>query len=95
MTQDLWTAPVAPGPLNATVEVPGSKSLTNRLLILAALAAGPGALRGALRSRDTDLMAAGLRALGVGVEQLGDVIEVTPAPLTGGTATDCGLSGAG
>ena len=93
MTQDLWTAPVAPGPLNATVEVPGSKSLTNRLLILAALAAGPGALRGALRSRDTDLMAAGLRALGVGVEQLGDVIEVTPAPLTGGTAIDCGLAG--
>ncbi len=58
-----WPAPTRTGatagsPLDATVAVPGSKSLTNRLLVLAALADGPGVLRGALRSRDTDLMAA-------------------------------------
>ena len=50
---DLWTAPLARGPLDALVDVPGSKSLTNRYLVLAALADGPGRLRGALRSRDT------------------------------------------
>ena len=63
--QDAWDAPLAPGPLDATVEVPGSKSLTNRYLVLAALADAPGRLRGALRSRDTLLMAEALRALGV------------------------------
>ena len=52
------------GPLDATVEVPGSKSLTNRYLVLAALADGPGRLRGALRSRDSQLMAAALETLG-------------------------------
>ncbi|MGN0113510.1 MAG: 3-phosphoshikimate 1-carboxyvinyltransferase, partial [Cellulosimicrobium funkei] len=66
---DAWVAPTAGGPLDATVEVPGSKSLTNRLLVLAALADGPGTLRGALRSRDADLMIAALRALGVGIEE--------------------------
>ena len=60
-----WAAPTATGPVRATVAVPGSKSLTNRALILAAQATGPSVLSGALRSRDTDLMAAGLRALGV------------------------------
>ena len=48
-----------------TVEVPGSKSLTNRYLVLAALSEGPGVLRGALRSRDTLLMGTALRGLGV------------------------------
>ena len=63
-----WAAPVAGEALDATVEIPGSKSLTNRLLVLAALADGPGVLRGALRSRDSDLMVAALRALGVRVD---------------------------
>ncbi|GMA25179.1 3-phosphoshikimate 1-carboxyvinyltransferase 1 [Luteimicrobium album] len=88
-----WAAPVADGPLDATVEVPGSKSLTNRLLVLAALADGPGVLRGALRSRDSDLMVAGLRALGVGVEVDGSTVHVTPAPLRGDADVDCGLAG--
>jgi len=88
-----WAAPVAERPLDATVEIPGSKSLTNRLLVLAALADGPGVLRGALRSRDSDLMVAGLRALGVGVEVDGSTVHVTPAPLRGGADVDCGLAG--
>ena len=51
-------------PVDARVELPGSKSLTNRALVLAALADGPSVVRRALRSRDTELMAAALSALG-------------------------------
>jgi 3-phosphoshikimate 1-carboxyvinyltransferase len=90
-----WEAPVAPGPLDAVVEVPGSKSLTNRLLVLAALADGPGVLRGALRSRDADLMIAALRALGAGVTE-GDVpstLHVVPGRLTGDVDLFTGLAG--
>jgi 3-phosphoshikimate 1-carboxyvinyltransferase len=90
---DAWAAPVATGPLDALVDVPGSKSLTNRYLVLAALADGPGRLRGALRSRDTLLMAAALASLGVGVEDDGGDWVVTPAPLRGGVRIDCGLAG--
>src|SRR4051794_31044364 len=90
---DLWSAPVTAGPLDALVEVPGSKSLTNRYLVLAALADGPGRLRGALRSRDTLLMATALGALGTGVDEDGGDWVVTPGPLTGGATVDCGLAG--
>ena len=55
-------------PLDATVTVPGSKSITNRALIAAALADGPSELVGALHSDDTRYMAAALNALGVNVE---------------------------
>ncbi len=63
-----WHAPVADRPVWATVAIPGSKSLTNRALILAAQATGPSRIVAPLRSRDTELMAAGLRALGVGID---------------------------
>ena len=56
----LWPAPVARAPVDVRVELPGSKSLTNRALVLAALADGPSVVRRALRSRDTELMAAAL-----------------------------------
>ena len=62
---DPWPAPVASRPLNATVTIPGSKSLSNRFLILAALGTKPVTLRGLLRSRDTELMIDALRTLGV------------------------------
>ena len=90
---ELWSAPVTAGPLDALVEVPGSKSLTNRYLVLAALADGPGLLRGALRSRDTRLMAAALGALGTVVDEDGSDWSVTPGVLTGGTTIHCGLAG--
>ncbi|MGN6246488.1 MAG: 3-phosphoshikimate 1-carboxyvinyltransferase [Motilibacteraceae bacterium] len=99
MSEQLWSAPVAPGPVRAVVDVPGSKSLTNRQLVLAALADGPSLLRRPLRARDTRLMAAALRALGVGVEDVevpGDpepAWRVTPAPLRGDADVDCGLAG--
>ena len=62
-----WPAPRAPGSIGGTVTIPGSKSLTNRELILSAIADGPSVLSEPLRARDTDLMAGGLRALGVGI----------------------------
>lgn len=94
-----WSAPVARGPLNATVTVPGSKSLTNRELILAALADAPSRLIAPLHSEDSARMVDALRTLGVGVEPVtgsgafGDDLIVTPAwPLHGGTV-DCGQAG--
>jgi 3-phosphoshikimate 1-carboxyvinyltransferase len=62
-----WAAPAATGPLRALIRAPGSKSMTNRALVLAALAAGPTLITGPLRARDTDLMAAALAALGTTV----------------------------
>ncbi|PLW65677.1 3-phosphoshikimate 1-carboxyvinyltransferase, partial [Streptomyces sp. DJ] len=64
----LWPAPTAARPVDATVTVPGSKSVTNRGLVLAALASEPGWLRRPLRSRDTLLMAEALRAMGVQID---------------------------
>lgn len=90
---DLWSAPVSARPLDALVEVPGSKSLTNRYLVLAALAESPGRLRGALRSRDTRLMAAALGALGTTVDEDGTDWVVAAGALTGGTTIHCGLAG--
>ncbi|MBO3103762.1 3-phosphoshikimate 1-carboxyvinyltransferase [Cellulomonas fengjieae] len=90
---DLWTAPLAGGPLDALVDVPGSKSLTNRYLVLAALADAPGRLRGALRSRDTLLMAAALTSLGARIDDDGGDWVVTPGPVAGGADVDCGLAG--
>ncbi|MGZ4602845.1 MAG: 3-phosphoshikimate 1-carboxyvinyltransferase [Kineosporiaceae bacterium] len=94
-----WPAPTATGPVDATVSVPGSKSLTNRYLVLAALAEEPSRLRSPLHSRDTALMAAGLAALGVIVEEVpgtgtfGPDWVITPRPLRGPSAVDCGLAG--
>jgi 3-phosphoshikimate 1-carboxyvinyltransferase len=73
--------------LDVVVRVPGSKSVTNRALLLAGLASGTSVLRGALEAGDTDAFAAGLRSLGVAVERRGDDLLVTGAggsfPATG------------
>ena len=93
-----WLAPQATGPLAATLQLPGSKSLTNRELVLAALANGPSLLRSPLHSRDTDLMVEALRTLGVSIVevggdgQFGADLLVTPGELGGGSI-DCGLAG--
>lgn len=88
-----WPAPYASTPLDVTVSLPGSKSLTNRALILAALADGPSVVRGALRSRDTLLMVDALSALGAQIDTTGDDWPVTPGPFTGEGHVDCGLAG--
>jgi 3-phosphoshikimate 1-carboxyvinyltransferase len=64
-----WRAPEAAGPVRARVRPPGSKSVTNRALVLAALAAGPTVITNPLRARDTLLMAGALRALGSMIEE--------------------------
>lgn len=74
--------------------MPGSKSETNRALVLAALADGPSRITGALSSRDADLMVAALRGLGVGVdEREPGILDVVPGPFVGGATVDCGLAG--
>ena len=78
-----WDAPVADRPVRATVAVPGSKSLTNRALILAAQATGPSRIVAPLRSRDTELMAAGLRALGVRITVITSTIAGRHGSATG------------
>ena len=101
-TSTLWTAPTAGRPLDAVVAVPGSKSLTNRYLVVAALASRPSLLRDPLVSRDTLLMADALRQLGADVRAVDASGEaaaggpdwiVRPAPVTGGGRIDCGLAG--
>ncbi|WP_435092600.1 3-phosphoshikimate 1-carboxyvinyltransferase [Clavibacter michiganensis] len=94
-----WAAPVADGPLDATVPLPGSKSLTNRELVLSALADSPSTLRAPLRSRDTRLMIEALRSLGTVIEEVdgggafGPDLRITPAELAGGVTIECGLAG--
>jgi 3-phosphoshikimate 1-carboxyvinyltransferase len=95
-----WAAPRATRPLAASVLLPGSKSLTNRELVLSALASGPSLLRAPLHSRDSALMIEALRALGTVIEEVpgdggyGPDLRITPAEeLMGGTSIDCGLAG--
>ncbi|PDQ34655.1 MAG: 3-phosphoshikimate 1-carboxyvinyltransferase [Candidatus Lumbricidophila eiseniae] len=95
-----WPAPCAREPLTASLRLPGSKSLTNRELVLSALADGPSVLRAPLWSRDSELMIEALRTLGVICERLpgsggfGDDLRVIPATeLTGSTTIECGLAG--
>lgn len=89
-----WLAPVASGPLNAAVELPGSKSLNNRELVLSALADAPTLLTGTLASRDSSLMIDALRALGTQIDVNTDgSILVTPKPFDRSATIDCGLAG--
>jgi 3-phosphoshikimate 1-carboxyvinyltransferase len=89
-----WTAPTASGPVAGTVRLPGSKSMTARALVLAAVSVGPSTITDPLRARDTELMAAGLRALGVQVSTAGvQEWTVRPRPLSGPAHVDVGLAG--
>ena len=94
----LWPAPFrGDKKVSARVVIPGSKSVTNRALILAAQAQSPSLLKRPLISRDTELMVAGLRAMGVGIKDVnvdGDLaLEITPAPLHGPAKVDVGNAG--
>ncbi|MDQ0735481.1 3-phosphoshikimate 1-carboxyvinyltransferase [Arthrobacter agilis] len=101
--QTLWRAPRLTRPVDAEISVPGSKSLTNRYLVLAALADGPCLIRRPLHSRDSALMVDALRALGAVIEDVpgdggfGPDLRVVPLPAGPGPAVDravdCGLAG--
>ena len=92
-----WAAPSTPTPVSATVTVPGSKSQTNRALVLSALAAtngGVSTISGALRSRDTDLMIGALETLGLRVDGPADELAVSGTISPPAQARiDCGLAG--
>ena len=99
VTDARWPAPTAAGHLDASLSLPGSKSLTNRELVLSALGAHPSLLRAPLHSRDSDLMVAALRQLGTVIEEVpgdgefGPDLRITPGELLGSTTVDCGLAG--
>ncbi|PIE20638.1 MAG: 3-phosphoshikimate 1-carboxyvinyltransferase [Arachnia propionica] len=90
-----YSLPTALGPVVGSARVPGSKSATNRALVLASLAETPGTIRGALSSRDTSLMISALRQFGVAIAHLDDgtLVVTPPAQLVGGGTVDCGLAG--
>ncbi|MQA83025.1 MAG: 3-phosphoshikimate 1-carboxyvinyltransferase, partial [Streptosporangiales bacterium] len=91
-----WPAPYAGAPIRAAIRLPGSKSITNRALVLAALASGPSVVRRPLRARDTDLMAAALRALGTEIaaaDDGGGEWRIRPGRTGADAEVDCGLAG--
>ncbi|CUR55865.1 3-phosphoshikimate 1-carboxyvinyltransferase [metagenome] len=90
---DPWPAPRVRAPVDLQVSLPGSKSLTNRALVLAAIADGPSVVRRALRSRDTALMAQALTALGSAVDTSTHDWVVTPGEFRADASVDCGLAG--
>lgn len=89
-----WTAPTATGPVGTKLRLPGSKSMTARALVISALAAGPSTLRRPRRTRDTELMAAGLRAMGAHVSTVDDERWlIRPHPPQGPAHIDVGPAG--
>ncbi|MEO9325491.1 3-phosphoshikimate 1-carboxyvinyltransferase [Nocardioides sp. C4-1] len=90
---DPWPAPRVHDPVDVTVSLPGSKSLANRALVLAAVSDGPSVVRRALRSRDTLLMAAALGSLGSDVDTADADWPVTPGAFDRDADIDCGLAG--
>lgn len=98
--QGAYAAPTVDEPVHAELTIPGSKSLTNRELVLAALAESPSRLIAPLRSRDSILMIDALRELGVTIDPVngtdtgfGPDLVITPGELGGGVSIDCGLAG--
>ena len=90
----MWSAPFrASKPISGAINIPGSKSVTNRALVLSALASSTSTLRRGLRSRDTDLMIKALSSLGVKIEIEEDLWKITPAPLMGPAGIDVGNAG--
>lgn len=98
-----WRCPTPSEPIDATVSLPGSKSLSARALLAAALADAPSQIEGLLESRDTALMRAALETLGARFTWHGDLLQVTPLaagqkpaglpPDNSTPVIDCGLAG--
>jgi 3-phosphoshikimate 1-carboxyvinyltransferase len=88
-----WASPLAKSAISARVSIPGSKSLTNRELVLSALASGPSEILNPLESRDSSLMIEALRSLGSEIESTPNSLRITPKPISGPAQIDCGLAG--
>jgi 3-phosphoshikimate 1-carboxyvinyltransferase len=88
-----WAAPLAKSAILAQVSIPGSKSLTNRELVLSALASGPSEIMNPLESRDSSLMIQALKQLGTEIESTPNSLRITPKPISGPAQIDCGLAG--
>jgi 3-phosphoshikimate 1-carboxyvinyltransferase len=88
-----WAAPLAKSAISAQVSIPGSKSLTNRELVLSALASGPSEIVNPLDSRDSSLMIEALRQLGSDIDSTPNSLRITPKPISGPAQIDCGLAG--
>jgi 3-phosphoshikimate 1-carboxyvinyltransferase len=100
-----WAPPLARGSVEATIRLPGSKSMTNRALVLGALAETPTTIVGPLRARDTNLMTKAIVAMGATVEESGPVSggpadadglavwTVTPGHVSGRASIDVGNAG--
>ena len=95
MESGRWRAPAAHGPVRATLRLPGSKSISNRALLLAALSDSPAVLRGVLKARDTSLAIAALRVLGCSLEENGTDLTVSGGFIDPGSSVsvDVGNSG--
>ena len=94
MSDAHWPAPFrGRTPVHAHMTIPGSKSVTNRALILASLATSPSTIRKPLISRDSELMSAGLSALGISITGSDEAWQITPAPLRGPARVDVGNAG--
>jgi 3-phosphoshikimate 1-carboxyvinyltransferase len=89
----LWAAPLAKSAISAQISIPGSKSLTNRELVLSALASGPSEILNPLDSRDSNLMIQALKQLGSEIESTPNSLRITPRTISGPAQIDCGLAG--
>lgn len=87
-----WRSILANHPVQGSITVPGSKSISNRALLLAALSDGPSEITGLLLARDTELMIAALQQLGCQIA-VGQTVKVMPKPITAGGEINVGLAG--
>ncbi len=95
MESGRWRAPVAQGPVRATLRLPGSKSISNRALMLAALSDSPAALRGVLKARDTSLAIEALRVLGCSLDEHGTDLAVSGGSVDAGSSVGVDVGNAG
>jgi len=95
MESGRWRAPSAHRPVRATLRLPGSKSISNRALMLAALSDSPSTLRGLLKARDTSLAMAALRVLGCSLDDDGTDLAVSAGSLDAGSTVSVDVGNAG
>ena len=95
MDSRTWRAPTAHGPVRAALRLPGSKSISNRALLLAALSDSPSTVRGVLKARDTSLAIAALRVLGCSIEEDGTDLAVSGGFVAPGSSVSVDVGNAG